>query len=122
MRHWLPTIAWMMLIFVVSSRPALQAASINWLDFGLKKTAHFVEYFILATLMARSFKRSTTLGLSAILTLSLMLTVLYAASDEYHQTFVVSRGGRSRDVLIDSTGALAACLVLRRKHPINTTG
>jgi VanZ family protein len=110
----------MLLIFSLSSRPALQASAVNWLDFGIKKTAHFTEYFILAWLMFRSLRQSIKFGLTALLTLTLTLTVLYAASDEYHQTFIVGREGRPRDVLIDSVGALTACFFLRRNH--NTTG
>ncbi len=36
---------------------------------------------------------------------ALWLAALYAATDEFHQTFVPSREGCLRDVAIDSSGA-----------------
>jgi VanZ family protein len=40
------------------------------------------------------------------------VTVLYAISDEVHQTFVPGRSGRALDVLIDACGALLVGVVL----------
>ena len=40
------------------------------------------------------------------------LAVLYAATDEFHQTFVPSREGCIRDVAIDSCGVALALLAL----------
>jgi len=38
--------------------------------------------------------------------------MFYAASDEFHQTFVPSREGCVRDVMIDTSGALAGLFAL----------
>ena len=46
------------------------------------------------------------------LVLAWVLTVLYAVSDEYHQTFVPGRNGNALDVLIDASGAALAALAL----------
>lgn len=43
---------------------------------------------------------------------SLLVTFLYACTDEFHQLFVPGRAGRFTDVLIDCTGALALCIIL----------
>ena len=43
-----------------------------------------------------------------------LLAVLFAASDEWHQTFVSDRDGNARDVLIDAAGAAFAALWLAR--------
>ena len=40
------------------------------------------------------------------------LAFLYAASDEWHQSFVPSRGSSFHDVLIDATGAALGLLLL----------
>ncbi|OGR96173.1 MAG: hypothetical protein A2902_00585 [Elusimicrobia bacterium RIFCSPLOWO2_01_FULL_64_13] len=46
-----------------------------------------------------------------------LFTVLYAASDEWHQTFVFGRSGSSADVFVDCVGSLAgAFLHLRIKN------
>ena len=47
---------------------------------------------------------------------SAIIGVLYAISDEYHQTFVPLRDGRVRDVVIDSIGIFLMYLFLRRRH------
>ena len=43
--------------------------------------------------------------------LSFLFSVIYALSDEFHQTFVPGRDGNIVDVLIDSSGALVGILV-----------
>jgi VanZ family protein len=42
-----------------------------------------------------------------------LITVLYAMSDEYHQTFIPGRNGTVMDVVIDSLGGLTALFSLR---------
>ena len=46
---------------------------------------------------------------------------MYAASDEYHQSFVADRGPSVFDVMIDSAGVIAGVLlmfwILQRKKP-----
>ena len=42
-----------------------------------------------------------------------LISLLYAASDEYHQSFVEDRDGRPLDVLIDLAGIVIASLLLR---------
>ncbi len=71
----------------------------------IRKTAHFLSYTalgIFTCLFSLSFlskKRTHFLR-------SLALCVLYAASDEWHQSFVPGRGPSVSDVLLDSTGAV----------------
>ena len=38
-----------------------------------------------------------------------VFSVFYAATDEYHQTFIQGRSGSLRDVLIDSIGIFCGC-------------
>ena len=49
------------------------------------------------------------------LALAGVLCVLYAASDEWHQTFVPQRGGVFSDVLIDCGGIAIAAFALSRR-------
>jgi hypothetical protein len=46
--------------------------------------------------------------------LAFVLTVLYAVSDEYHQTFVPGRNGTPADALIDAAGAGLGLWLLHR--------
>lgn len=78
----------------------------------IRKNAHFFLFFLLGTqtaLCAHTFLKKKPI-LSAVL--PLLFCLLYAALDEYHQTFVPGRGGNLRDVMIDfSGGALAVLLI-----------
>lgn len=65
-----------------------------------------VEYAILYFLLFRGFfltSRTQTPSRKALL-YSLVLSVLYAISDEIHQTFVPTREGKIWDVVIDAFG------------------
>jgi VanZ family protein len=59
----------------------------------------------------------TKLDLRTALATAWGIAVLYAISDEYHQTFVTGRHGSWVDVAIDSMGAaLFVVLVIRAKR------
>lgn len=113
--YWLPTIAWMGLIFFLSSRPSLQVSSVGWQDLLFRKTAHILEYFILALFFRRSLTRTTSLTRPVVLLLTLIFSLLYAVSDEFHQTLVPGREGKIFDMAIDASGItfyLALALIL----------
>ena len=104
--RWIPPVAWMVLIFFVSAQPTLPHAPDALWDTLLKKLAHMIEYAILFVLLRQAR------GLSSV-RLAWGLTVLYAVSDEFHQTFVPGRNGWYGDVIVDGLGALLAALVAR---------
>jgi VanZ family protein len=108
--YWLPLVSWMVVIFVVSAQPALPHAPQGWLDTLLKKLAHMAEYAILTVLWCRALGRGEKWRWGRVL-LACALTLLYAASDEYHQTFVPNRKGRLSDVVVDNVGAGVGVLV-----------
>ena len=70
--------------------------------------AHFTEYFTLAGLWAWALLPA--LGLRA-LAAGGAIAVLYAISDEWHQSFVPQRDSDPVDVVVDSVGAATALLV-----------
>ena len=100
---WLPIVAWGALIFTLSSIPSLHTDLGTW-DLILRKCAHVTEYAILAFLLRRAMSTGP----------AFVVALAYAASDEYHQTFVVGREGSPRDVAIDSIGIVVGLLVARR--------
>lgn len=113
--YWLPTFLWMAVIFGFSSQPTLHSSSFDLVDFIIKKTAHFCEYFILASMLTYSLRKSTKFTRTQILFTAFIIGVLYAASDEVHQTFTLGRDGTVRDVLIDSAGALVSVYISKTK-------
>ncbi len=63
------------------------------------------EYAILAQLVTRGLRGSTTWSTPKIYYSALVFVLLYATSDEFHQSFVVGRQGSPIDVMIDVFGA-----------------
>ena len=136
--RYAPLLLWMSLIFFFSTGemsasntslivrplllwlfPRISEERINLAHFIVRKTAHFTEYAILALLAARAFKTSSKpLLRRRSFVAALLLVVLFALSDEYHQSFVPSRTGSIYDSLIDMTGGIIALVffTLRRKR------
>lgn len=84
------------------------------ISFLLQKTGHFLEYFLLALLIYRALRQtSPTKGSRWAAVLTLAAGVIFAISDEWHQSFVPHREPAVRDVLIDSAGILTALALSR---------
>jgi len=96
-RWLLASLAWMLIIFWFSSQPQLPKLTDDLLELLVKKGSHLVAYGILWTLWWMGTGRPW---------LSLVITVLYAISDEMHQTIVPGRNGWWVDVGVDTVGAL----------------
>jgi len=114
---WLPPFFWMGLIFWLSSFHKLQASPVSWQDFVIRKTAHFSEYVILFLLWYRSFRNTSQIAKKRMIIYSLLLAILYAFSDEFHQTFVSGRTGRWFDVGVDASGAVFGSLMVASLKP-----
>jgi VanZ family protein len=110
-RVWAPPVALMCLIFFLSAQPDLNSG-LGLADTIGRKLIHAGSYALLAFLWWRALK-TTDLTAWAI-PLAFALTLGYAATDEYHQTFVEGRHGSPVDVLIDGAGATLALLFVGR--------
>jgi VanZ family protein len=110
---WLPPVALMGVIFFFSHQPDL-SSGLGAIDLVLRKIVHAAEYALLAALWWRAL-RTTTADDRALIA-AFVIAVLYAITDEWHQTFVEGRHGSPVDVLIDATGAAAALVVIRRRR------
>lgn len=106
---WLMLIVWMGLIFLLSNQPLLPHLPAGWLDLIFKKTAHATAYGILFLLWKNALNRHKV-PKEWILPLALLLTLGYAISDEWHQTFVAGRHGQMLDVGIDISGAIVVII------------
>jgi VanZ family protein len=100
-RFWLPPFLYLALIFVLSSLsqppipPGISGDSL-----------HFPEYAILGFLLARAFHSALGFqkpALSAFLALA--CSVLWGATDEFHQAFVPGRVPDLGDLAHDAIGA-----------------
>ncbi|GAB2490036.1 hypothetical protein GCM10008929_12990 [Alkalibacterium psychrotolerans] len=70
----------------------------------LRKFAHFIIFLFLGTFLIHALTVSNVRGWKAIL-IALLVSFLYAVSDELHQAFVPGRTPLVMDVLIDTAGA-----------------
>jgi VanZ family protein len=104
----LAPLVWMALIFAVSGTPADRIPKVGGWDQLVKKGGHMLAYALLTILWLRPLEARLPARRAAFLACSIAL--LYAISDEYHQTFVPGRNGNGVDVMIDGVGVLGALL------------
>ena len=114
MKYWAPPLLYMALIFAISSmkQPPLPMPEFEWLT--IDKLYHFIEYAILGGLLARAFLKAkpSVVPSKLIWGLAAMLSILYGASDEWHQTFVPGRLATLADWVADALGSIAGVLVV----------
>ena len=143
LRYWLPVVLWRLLIFGLSTKagapnntsriigpivrwlvPGISDEALGRVVFGVRKTSHVTEYAVLALLCWRA-RRQPVRGVvrpwrRTDAAFAFVVAVAFAASDEWHQSFVPSRQGSWWDVLLDASGAVLAGVRLRR--PVTRTG
>lgn len=112
---WLPALVMMALIFAFSATPSSGLPSFDWADLIVKKGAHMLGYALLALSYLRAFD-----GKIDKWKLIWLLTILYAGSDEFHQSFVAGRGSTVIDVVIDSIGAGLGLLFAKNRAQKNS--
>jgi VanZ family protein len=138
----MPAIVWMAIIFLGSTDmlsaehtsrflvpflrwidPQISFAALNAIEFGIRKLGHLTEYAILAMLLWRALRSGSRwqMKMSILFLIAWVACAIFAASDEFHQSFVPSRTASPTDVMIDICGALiglAICWAFaRRKSP-----
>lgn len=110
---WAPVAAWAVIIFLFSSLSVTPTTEIYWQDFVVKKTAHVIEYGIFAALLYRALRSEGVEKINAGL-LAILVSVIYGASDEFHQGFTPGREPRVRDVVFDTIGAIAGIYICKK--------
>jgi VanZ family protein len=103
-------VALMAAIFYLSAQPAVAPELPGW----TRVLAHFVQFALLAA--AWWWTLAPSLGRRALLAAA-AISLAYAISDEYHQSFVEGRDSDPLDVLVDAAGiAFALSLVASRNR------
>ena len=119
---WLPALVVMGLIFWFSSQPSQELPDFEWADRLVKKSGHVIGYALLAVSYwyALGMKKN-------VVWFAWSLAMLYALSDEFHQSFVPGRNPSVWDVLIfDSLGSVLGLWLaggfMKQKRPAAPTG
>ena len=133
---WVLVVFWMGLIFYFSHQPATESSELSSgiteaivdviniiapdndlmsskqsLNFIIRKAAHFGVYLVLGLLLSNGLIYSGVSKHKAIF-MALLICILYAISDEFHQLYVTGRSGQVSDVLLDSAGSLVGILLM----------
>ncbi len=140
LKNWGPVFFWAVLIFVGSSLPSPEISKVGWVSFVISSFAHFVEFSVLSFLIFRALSlaerspekvlKQVTRTLDTLrfgvklfflrlfweifvpkkMLAAILITVVYAATDELHQYFVPGRNCSFWDFFFDSFGALSGVL------------
>ncbi len=110
-KYWLPVTIYAILIFYISSKPGDQIPSVFPLQDIL---AHIIEYTFFALLLNRAMKYSYAgLPYRGRIFWVCLIAVIYALSDEFHQSFVPGRDASLFDLAWDSMGIAIANTIYR---------
>ncbi len=130
-KYWVPVLLWMGFIFWLSTDsfssgntssiiepiiqflfPGIDPALVDMIHTAIRKSAHVTEYFVLGVLLFRAFRRDSKENKTwQWAGLSLIIVILYAGSDEFHQSFTATRGASIDDVGIDTLGGVLAQII-----------
>lgn len=112
--YWLPPLAVMTLIFMLSTRQNLSISDQHIVNFIFFKSLHIGEYALLTLLLFRGLFNTTRFPYIDMAQISALGSTLYGITDEIHQTFVPTRSGALRDIGIDLIGILLVYIFLMR--------
>jgi VanZ family protein len=128
-KRWAPVIVWAAIISAFSTHlftadntsrvivpilhwifPSASPEALARMHFFVRKSAHFIEYFVLSLLVLRGIRGGRRENHLAWAAMALLAVALYASLDEFHQTFVPGRTAAVSDVVLDTTGGAVAQL------------
>jgi VanZ family protein len=111
-KRWGPAIFFMTAIFLFSSIPDREMPNFGGWDYLTKKGSHMLGYALLACTYYYAIYRSKIPARRRFL-LAVCLASLYAASDEWHQSFVPGRNCSLVDVGFDTLGGIIGVALFR---------
>lgn len=112
---------WAAFIFYLSSIPNL-AISSGWSDAWFRVVAHAGEYAVLTVLIFQAMQMHLfQLTRSQLCSLSVVCAIIYAFSDEWHQSFVPTRQASVSDLFVDTGGSILGVLLWIRFYDYHKT-
>lgn len=130
-RYWVPVIFWLSFIFWMSTgtfssensslviepvlrflAPTISSQTVELIHGIVRKAGHVIEYLILGLLLFRAFRGPSNEPWKwRWASFSVIGVVLWALSDEFHQSFVPTRTASLVDVGFDAAGGILAQFV-----------
>ena len=107
-KKWIPAIMVMVLIFIISSIPGQVINAVGLGDEDLHINGHFILFFILCLLLYKPTRNIPH---------TIVISLIYAISDELHQLYVPLRSASMFDVCTDTLGILLAGVFLWKILP-----
>ncbi len=107
--RWLAVLAWMGVIFFLSAQSKLPHVMPTLIESFQDVLGHFAAYAVLAALL---YWALTGIGARRPALFALLIVLLYACSDEFHQSFVPNRHPDIFDIATDLVGASVALVTL----------
>lgn len=102
--RFLPSLIWMIFIFYLSSRQTTGIGGNSyWWRFFILKSFHIIEYAILIILLFYAVNKYNY---------SILIAIIYAVSDEFHQMFVGGRTATLRDIFFDLSGIFLGLILI----------
>lgn len=80
-------------------------------DYRVRKLAHFSIYLI-GGMLIYNYINTFDIKAKKKFIISIMIGILYAAFDEYHQSFIAERSAQILDVCIDSLGIITGVILI----------
>lgn len=85
-----------------------QEQLVNYLNKPLRKVMHLTIYLILALLLINTL---TLNNVKHKYLITIIICIIYALTDEYHQTLIKGRTGQLTDVIIDTLGSTTGIII-----------
>ncbi len=106
----LPTL-WAGVIFFLSNQEVLPGFAVSLYDFIFKKAAHMFVYAVLYILLFRAYQKTNPGKLSKKhYVFPMLISLIYALTDEFHQSLVPGRYPTIRDAGYDMLGVATVLL------------
>jgi VanZ family protein len=125
MKAWIlrfgPALAIMAMIFTASGTPGMELPSFGIWDMLVKKGGHMIGYALFAAACYHALTNNKNTA-RIYYFIAFCLAVLYAATDEWHQSFTPGRSPAIKDICIDATGGfigLALLSLIRSRFSIS---
>ena len=127
LKYWLPVLIWLCVIFVGSTdvlsaeqtsrfvepflrwlKPDISSETLAQIHFFVRKLGHIFEYALLAIFLWRALRSGANLQvkISILVIVVWFVCAIFAATDEFHQSFIPSRTASPNDVVIDIFGVV----------------